>query len=197
MSAKETVLTKVDKDKIQQLIATTETSVAYFNDIVKGVVEQYSHALDSLMSDLYVECIRDENATTTALENYYLELSNMIYFMIEKQEQLSVYASMARSASKEAYSKSYLDSQVKDAKSGKNLYTVAELQSMANIDTQYDEVLATVYEHAYKVIKGKIESGKDMMNTLRKIISHRMSEEQLSMYGNTKLTRTTSEEIDN
>ena len=148
---------------------------------------------DNLMSDLYIECIKNKNATTEILEQYYLELSNMIYFMIEKLEQISVFADMSKSASKEVYSKSYLSNQVKESGTGKNKTTVAELQAQAEIDSQYEAVVSSIYDHAYKVVKGKIDSGKDMMNTLRKIITHRMTEEQLSMYSNGRFTSTNRE----
>jgi hypothetical protein len=191
MPSNETILTSVNVDKVKQLMSNTETNVDYFNSTVVQVVKKHSESLDNLMSDLYVECIKNKNAVTSVLEQYYLELSNMIYFMIEKLEQLSVFADMSKSASKEVYSKSYLSNQVKESGTGKNKTTVAELQAQAEIDAQYEMVVSSIYEHAYKIVKGKIDSGKDMMNTLRKIITHRMNEEQLSMYSNSKFTPTT------
>lgn len=192
--ANDTILNSIDIEKVSQLMADTNTNVEYFNSTVTQVVKKYSDALDSLMSDIYIDCIKNKNTATSTLEQYYLELSNMIYFMVEKLEQLSVFADMSKSASKEVYSKSYLSNQVKESGTGKNKTTVAELQAQAEIDAQYEMVVANIYEHAYKVIKGKIDSGKDMMNTLRKIVSHRMNEEQLSMFGNSKFTPTNREE---
>jgi len=193
MSGNETFLKSTDVEKVQKLMNDTETNVDYFNSTVIQVVKKYSESLDNLMSDLYIECIKNKNATTDILEQYYLELSNMIYFMIEKLEQISVFADMSKSASKEVYSKSYLSNQVKESGTGKNKTTVAELQAQAEIDAQYETIVSSIYDHAYKVVKGKIDSGKDMMNTLRKIITHRMTEEQLSMYGNGRFTSTNRE----
>lgn len=193
MSSNETFLKSTNVEKVQKLMNDTETNVDYFNSTITQVVKKYSESLDNLMSDLYIECIKNKNATTDILEQYYLELSNMIYFMIEKLEQISVFADMSKSASKEVYSKSYLSNQVKESGTGKNKTTVAELQAQAEIDSQYEAVVSSIYEHAYKVVKGKIDSGKDMMNTLRKIITHRMTEEQLSMYSNGRFTTTNRE----
>lgn len=193
MSSNETFLKSTNVEKVQKLMNDTETNVDYFNSTIIQVVKKYSESLDNLMSDLYIECIKNKNATTDILEQYYLELSNMIYFMIEKLEQISVFADMSKSASKEVYSKSYLSNQVKESGTGKNKTTVAELQAQAEIDSQYEAVVSSIYEHAYKVVKGKIDSGKDMMNTLRKIITHRMTEEQLSMYSNGRFTSTNRE----
>lgn len=186
----DTFLNDINVARVQELMNMTTQNVEYFNQTCASVVKQYSESLDNLMSDLYVDCIKNKNVTTDILEQYYLELSNMIYFMIDRLEQLGVYADMSKSASKEVYSKSYLSNQVKESGTGKNKTTVAELQAQAEIDSQYESVVASIYEHAYKVVKGKIDAGQTMINTLRKIITHRMNEEQLSMYGNVKLTQT-------
>lgn len=178
-----TFLNNLDTDKISKIVVETDDNVTYFNNASKDVVKKYSEALDGLMSDIYVECVKGGDVGLDTLNRYYLELSNMIYFMIEKLEQLGAYASLSRSASKEVYSKHYLESQVKDTGTGKNRLTVAELQARAELGSQYESVVADIYEHAYKVVKGKVSSAQDMMNTLRRIISTKTSELNLSSYG--------------
>jgi hypothetical protein len=179
----DTFLHNLDTNRVENLLQQTSSNVIYFNNACADVIKKYSEPLDNLMSDLYVECIKDGNATTDTLNKYYLELANMIYFMIDKLEQLSVYADMANSASKEVYSKSYLSNQVKESGTGKNKTTVAELQAQAGLASQYESVVASIYEHAYKVVKGKMTSAQDMLNTLRKILSVKSAEMQLSSFG--------------
>ena len=178
----ETYLNNVDTAKVDKLLEETGVNVKYFNNACADVVRKYSQALDDLMKEIYVVCIKSEDATLENLEKYYLELSNMIYFMQEKVEQLGVYADMSGSASKEVYSKSYIaNSGLKDA-NGKSKSTVAELQAQANIDSQYESVVASIYDHAYKIVKNKVSSGQDMMNCLRKIITSRNNEMQFSAF---------------
>jgi hypothetical protein len=179
----DTILTGLDTTKVEKLLAETSNNVTYFNNACAEVIKKYSEPLDNLMSDLYVECIKDGNATVNTLNKYYLELSNMVYFMVDKLEQLGVYADMAQSASKEVYSKSYLANQVKESGTGKNKTTVAELQAQAGLSSQYESVVASIYDHAYKVVKGKVESARDMMNSLRKILTVKSTEMQLSSFG--------------
>ena len=176
-----TYLQDVDKDRLSVLFNQTEENVKYFNDTCDKVVKSYSESLDNLMKDLYVECIKDKNPSLTILEQYYLELSNLIYFMIEKVEQLGVYADMSESASKESYSKSYLDMSMDKDEKGKSKATVAELQAKANVASQYENVVSSIYDRAYKIIKGKISSAQDMMSALRRVISTRTSEMQLTI----------------
>jgi hypothetical protein len=179
----ETFLSSLDTEKVGKLLNETTVNVTYFNNACAEVIKKYSESLDNLMSDLYIECIKDGDATVNTLNRYYLELSNMVYFMIDKLEQLGVYADMAKSASKEVYSKSYLSNQVKEAGTGKNKTTVAELQAQAELSSQYESVVASIYDHAYKVVKGKLQSAQDMMNTLRKVLTVKGTEMQLSSFG--------------
>jgi hypothetical protein len=179
----ETFLSSLDTEKVGKLLNETTVNVTYFNNACAEVIKKYSESLDNLMSDLYIECIKDGDATVNTLNRYYLELSNMVYFMIDKLEQLGVYADMAKSASKEVYSKSYLSNQVKESGTGKNKTTVAELQAQAELSSQYESVVASIYDHAYKVVKGKLQSAQDMMNTLRKVLTVKGNEMQLSSFG--------------
>ena len=179
----ETYLNNIDTTRVDKLLEETGINVRYFNNACADVVKKYSEALDDLMKEIYVVCIKSGDTSLDKLENYYLELSNMVYFMNEKVEELGVYADMSESASKEVYSKSYIsNSGTKDA-NGKSKSTVAELQAQANLDAQYESVVASIYDHAYKIVKNKVSSAQDLMNALRKIISSRMTEMQLSLYG--------------
>lgn len=187
-------LNNIDTEKVQKLLSDTTDNVSYFNETVNLTVRAYSEALDNLMADLYEQCIKTNNSPTELLENYYLELSNMIYFMGEKLERLGVYADMSKSAAKEVYSKAYLDNQVKDSINKKNKTTVAECQAVADIASQYQTVVNSIYEHAYKIVKYKIEAAKDMMNTLRKIITRRMQEYDFYKYNREGSYNSTSEE---
>ncbi|NCB14014.1 MAG: hypothetical protein EOM78_20670, partial [Erysipelotrichia bacterium] len=178
----ETFLTNIDIQKLDKLISDTTLNVQYFNTSCAQLVQKYSNSLDNLMKDLYAECIQTPDPSTKLLEKYYLELSNMLYFMGEKLEQLSVFADMSKSAAKEVYAKSYLKSQVKDTLEKKNKTTVAECQAQADLASQYETVVSSIYSHVYAIVKYKINAGQDMMNTLRKIISSQMASTQLSMY---------------
>lgn len=176
-------LNKVDVEKVDHLLKETEVNVNYFNNACMKVVASYSEALDSLMSEIYVKCVKNSDTSMEVLENYYLELTNMVYFMNDKLEQLGVFSDMSESASKEVYSKSYVAlSGLKDA-NGKSRSTVAEIQAKANLESQYETVVSNIYDHAYKIVKGKVDSAVDMMNCLRKILTGRTAEMQLDLYG--------------
>lgn len=170
-----TFLNSIDMDEVNNIINDTASNVESFNNTFLKIAKSYSEPLDNLMSDLYVDCIKNENPDTKTLEKYYLELANLLYFMNEKLEQLGIYDDMSKSSAKEVYSKSYLENQVKEL-NGKNKTTVAELQATAELRAQYPLVVNNLYSRAYTTLKNKISSGQDMLSTLRKIISGRQIE---------------------
>ena len=177
----DTYLDNIDVAKLDSIMHNTSVNVNYFNDTCDRIVSSYTEGLDNLMKDIYVECVKADNPTMNVMQKYYLELTNMIYFMVEKLEKLGVYSDMSLSASKEVYSKSYLkQSMLKDA-NGKSKSTVAELQAQANMDAQYETVVSSIYERAYKIVKGKISSAQDMADSLKRILYTMTTEMSLSM----------------
>lgn len=180
IDTKDSFLYNVDEEKVTSLLEDTSLNASYFNKVCNDTITSYTGSLDSLMSDLYVQCIKDQNVDDQTLENYYLELTNMLYFMGAKLESLGIYSDMSRAAAKEVFNKTYLNSQVKDKADGKNKTTIAECTALAENQSQYESVVNSIYDHAYKVVKYKIDAAYEMVNTLRKIISRRMSENQLN-----------------
>lgn len=178
-----TFLNNIDKDRVSSLMGETEENVKYFDGVCIKVANSYSETLDNIMSDLYVDCIKTRDASTPVLENYYLELANTLYFYSGKLEQLGIYDDVSKSAAKEIYSKSYLTNQVKEV-DGKNKTTVSELQAQAELDAQYHLVVNNIYDRAYNILKNKMAAAQDMLNTIRKILSQRQAELNLSTYSN-------------
>lgn len=186
MAKNETFLFNVDEEKVENLMNSTSSNVEYFNKISTETAIKYTELLDKLMRKIYSNVVSKE-ATDEQLEKYYLELTNTVYFMGDKLEQLNISCDMAKASEKEIYNKAYLSNQVKDTEK-KNKTTVAENQAVAEQESQYEAVVSSIYDHAYKMVKFKIDAAKDMINTLRKVISRRMQEQQLSSFGSNKIS---------
>ena len=190
MAKNETFLANVDEDKVQELMSDTDNNVEYFNKVATETAIKYTEPLDKLMRKIYSGVVSRE-ATDAQLEKYYLELTNTIYFMGDKLEQLNISGDMAKASEKEVYNNAYLANQIKDSER-KNKTTVAENQAVAEQESQYEAVVSSIYDHAYKMVKFKIDAAKDMVNTLRKIISRRMQEQQLASFGNNKISNSSA-----
>lgn len=186
MPKNETFLSNIDEEKVQELMNDTDSNVEYFNKVATETAIKYTEPLDKLMRKIYSNVV-NKDATDAQLEKYYLELTNTVYFMGDKLEQLNINGDMAKASEKEVYNNAYLANQVKDSEK-KNKTTVAENQAVAEQESQYEAVVSSIYDHAYKMVKFKVDAAKDMINTLRKVISRRMQEQQLSSFGNSKVS---------
>ncbi len=176
----ETFLTNVDTESMDEVFSSTEDNVQYFTDISDNLVKSYTSDMDSLMSDLYTDCIQND-ASDKVLEKYLLELNNMLYFLGSKLETIGIKEDLSKLASKESYNNAYLRNRLKDAEQ-RNKTTVAELTALAEDASKYETVLNSLYSRVYKQLKFKMDAGYDMVNSLRKIITKRMQDQSLSMY---------------
>ncbi len=185
MPARTSVMEASDTNKIQEILDLTESNVQYFDTITSGMVEAETKHLDKLMQDVYGDIIQAGEFPMEKLENYYLELTNLLYFMGEKLEKLSVRSDIARAQAKEKYNNAYLANMQKDTE-GKNKRTVAENQAVADSASVYESTVQSIYEHVYKVIEYKIDAGYEMVKTISKLITRRMQEIDMSKGPNIK-----------
>ena len=181
MAKNETFLYGIDTEKVTSLMEDTQNNVKYFTDVYYVTSKKFTKDLDIIMEKLQKIILSPENITTNDLEKYYLELVNLLYFLGERYEELSVYDDMSKSAQKEVYNKTYLANSIEV---DKKKPTVAENQAVAEQKSQYETVVNSIYNHAAKVVKYKIDAAYEMVSALKKIVSRRMQEESLSASSN-------------
>lgn len=176
----ETFLENIDGNEIERLVAGVRTNSNYFRDISDKLIKEYAGDMDNLMQDLLAELTQPDPMPTDLLERYYAELTNMVYFMCDKLEQLSAYNDLSKAAAKEVYNKAYLEASAQKDEKGKSRTTVAENTSIAENASQYNNVVSSVYEHVYKTLKLKYDCANEMITTLKNIIKRRMQGDYLA-----------------
>lgn len=176
----------INLDSIYTNLEAVEESSNIILNISNNILKSYTEHLDDLMQDLYSKVANPStNISDTDLERYYLELTNLVYFMGEKLETVGVKDDISRAAAKEMYNKSYLDTAKSPAavigNSGKaTKLTVSEITAIAESAAINEQVINMIFSRVYKQIKFKVDAAFEMIGTLRKIISKRMQEQQLS-----------------
>jgi len=182
-------INNLDKDKIQELLAETESNVEYFTEVTDNIVRAQSQQLDDLMKEIYYNVVTVENPALETIEKYFLELSNCIYFINEKFERLGIYKSLAESAYNDVRAKAVQEEASDKGADRKSKKTVAEITALADSASMYEGTVADIYERACAIIKGKLNAAQTMVNTLSKIMSARMAEMQLSVTSSRNGTR--------
>lgn len=174
----EVTFSNIDETKVSNLMQEAQDNTKILSDIVDSVVNAHTTHLDALMKVLYNSVITD--ITDTEIERMCLELTNILYFMGDKLELVGMHNDISKALKDEVFNRSYINNQVPNPQ-GKQK-TVNELNALATEDSKYENVVNSVYDRAYKRIKYKIEAGNKMVDILRKVLSKRMQDEQLSMY---------------
>ena len=175
-------LDNIDVNKVEKLIKNTEDNSQYFQQLTFNVVKDYVESLDILMNKIYNDIILVDQPPLNTLENYFLELSNCLFFMGDKLEKLGIYDSLSKSAYKEIYNTAYLNYTDIGSIETKKKPTVAEITANAEKESQYESIMSDIYAKAYKIVKNKIDAASTMLNSISKIISKRMVEMQLNSF---------------
>lgn len=170
-------MAQLDITQIESKLETTKENVSYISEIADKVVGAYTRSLDSLMQEIYKNVVENDNASNNDLEKYFLRLTNTLYFMGEKLERLGLHDDVSKAQFREAYNNAYLDAQTSLSAQGKP--TVAMLTISAENGSVNETVVNAIYSRSYKIFKFKVDSGFEMVKTLSKIISKRMTENQL------------------
>ena len=151
-----------------------------FSEMVNSIVSEHSEGLDQLMSDLNYQLTREEPISTNAVERYYAELTSSVYFLASSLEKLNVFSDMSKANAKDVYNKAYLEACSEKDEKGKAVRTVAENTSIAETKAQYSATVNTVYDHAYKTLRMKVDMAMEMISTLKNILKKRVQEDYLN-----------------
>lgn len=168
-----------NEGKIDEIASATENNSEYFLQISDKLVEEATRDLDKLMLTIN-HLTLDEDVSDNQLEHLILELSNLLYFMGNKLENMGVKDDLAKLSAKEAYNDAYLEETGKYEKKP----TVAELTAKAEDTSRYETIMSNIYSRVYRQIKFKIDAAYEMLASLRKVLSKRMQDAQLSAQRN-------------
>lgn len=169
---------KLNTDELRKVMGIREKVDEHsqsIEGIVNDIIQPYCKSLDAYVSFI-ADCLKDgENPpTTTELEDFCMNLSTQIYFASGMCEQLGIKDDISKAVYKETYhaSRSVLDKG-----------TVADKDSLAELQSQSEQLVNVCYNRAYKIMKGKVENAQELLSSCKKVLSHRMQEEELTRIG--------------
>ena len=139
-------------------------------EISDKLVEKYCEDLDNIMSELRQE-ITSKEIDNYILESYIMELANTLYFTGSAQEDLGIKEDTCKAIRQEVYSKA------REQATGK---TVADKTAQAELIAQAETMTLAIYSRAYKKVKLRMDSGYEMLNSLKKVMNKRITEMELS-----------------
>lgn len=155
-----------------ELMNKVESNSTELDKTINDIIERYSGELDDYMGFIRSILRNDEQPPTDAeLDDFAMNLSTLIYYTSVGAEQMGIRDDLSSSAYKEAYNV---------ARSMQKSGTVADKNAQAELDAMAEKVVSIVYNKSYKILKAKVESAQEVLSSVKKIISRRMNEYELS-----------------
>lgn len=162
-------------EEIENICNKVDLNSAQIEEIVNGIIEPYCKDLDK-----YVDFIKgiladgEHPATAQELDDFCMNLSVYIYYASGMQEQLGIKDDIAKAVYKEMYH---------SARDSVDKGTVADKDSLAELASQQEYLTSVCYKRAYSIVKAKVSAAQEILSSVKKIISRRMSEQELTRIG--------------
>ena len=170
--------TEEDMTKITEIQNRVEENSKQMDDIVRNIIHPYTKDLDAYVGFIR-DCLADgQNPPTDAeLDDFVMNLSTYIYFASSMCEQLGIRDDIAEAVYKEMYhsSRAKLDEG-----------TVADKNSLAELEAQKENVIAICYARSYKAVKAKVEAAQELLSSCKKVLSRRLAELNLTQMFNNR-----------
>jgi len=162
---------KIDVLKVLEIRDKVNTNGITIDEIVNQLVADYCKTLDNYMHEIDAVLYSNDNPPTdTQLENFALNIPVLLYFTGEAQETLGIREDIAKAIKQELYNHEY------DKAEG----TIADKTAKAEIISENEALVHMIYQRAYKKVKLRAEAANEVLQSVKKVISRRISEKELS-----------------
>ena len=165
----------ITSEQIKKLSGEVEANSELMDEVVQSIIEPYCKDLDKYV--LFIkDCLGDgENPPTNEeLDDFCMNLSTLIYFASAMCEQIGIRDDISKAIYKEIYH---------SKRSALEHGTVADKNSLAELQSQNEQLTSICYSRAYKIMKAKVESAQELLGSAKKVLSRRMSEMELTRIG--------------
>lgn len=140
---------------------------------VKNIVDLHTKELQIVIHKIR-DLLKDETDQLTDLEidDIMLQLPILLFDVTDDQELVGMQSDLASQIYKESYNEAY-----KLARG-----TIADKQSVAELNAMAQKLDSLIYERAYKIIKQKINMAIETLNAVKKVQSTRQQRYDFDRY---------------
>lgn len=155
------------------IISKVDESSNVIVKVVNEIIQPYCKDLDE-----YIQFIRSilsdgqNPPTNEELDDFCLNLSTMIYTAGSFCEILGIKDDISKAIYREVYNTN------RDSATG----TVADKDAVAEMGSQTERMTNVCYSRAYKIMKSKVENAQELLGSVKKVLSRRMSELELTHF---------------
>lgn len=166
----------ISTEKLDELQDNVNQNSEQLDKIVDDIIQPYCKSLDEYVQFIS-DCLGNGEIPPTdgELEDYCINLSTRIYFAGGLCERLGIRDDIAKAVYKEMYHTS---------RTSIEKGTVADKDSIAELNSQEEYIISLAYTRAYKIMKSKIENAQEVLQSCKKVLSRRMQEMELTHISN-------------
>lgn len=163
-------------DEVNSISERVEANSKVINSVVSEIIEPYCRDLDHYVKFI-ADILKDGQNPPTAqeLDDFVLNLSTYIYFASGMCEQLGIKDDISKAIYREMYN---------STRASQSTGTVADKDSFAELASQQEQLTNICYSRAYKTLKAKIESAQELLSSVKKVITRRIQETELTRLTN-------------
>ena len=155
---------------INDVVKTINTNSVPLQELVNSIVAESCGGLDDYMQSIDNMLIKDSDIPTETIENMMLNINSMLYWIGNGLEQVTIRESMAKMVHDEVYNKAYNSAEG----------TIGDKKASAILEAQQEDIIKTCFTAALKLYQFKIDRAAEMSSALKKILTRRISELELS-----------------
>ena len=171
MSKSELLANEIKQKEIEILQDRINNNSKMINDLTNKLVADYCKQLDNYVK--FVKDLLQDNEhppTAVELDDIVMNLPVLLYFCGEAQENLGIKTDVAKAIKQEKYNEIYRE--VKG--------TIADKTAKSELAAQSETITHIIYDRAYKIVKNKLEASYELLSSIKKVITRRISEQSLA-----------------
>lgn len=161
----------IDHEKIEESLEITGEDSKYILEIVTKLVSDCCGNLDKFVE--YIKGRMSEanyNLTDRELDDIIITIPTLLYFVGTQQEKLGIHHDVTKIARNTQFNEAYL----------RAAGTAGAKKAHAESIVVNDDIAMVVYIRAYNMIKSKIDSATEILQSAKKILTRRISELELT-----------------
>ena len=171
MSKSELLAEEIETKKIEILQDRINNNSKLINDLTNKLVADYCKQLDNYVRFIQGVLQDNENPPTALeLDDMVMNIPVLLYFAGEAQENLGIKNDVAKAVKQEKYNEIYNELQKG---------TISDKTSKAELAVQSEEITRIIYDRAYKIVREKMTAAYELLSSIKKVVSRRMSEYEL------------------
>lgn len=162
-----------DHEKIRHKQSEIEVDSEFIKSVVDQIVKKHSKELDE-----FVVMVRDmlqlikqaqmQEYDDESLQMQIIKLPTLLYFVGNGLEDIGAESEIAEYKRKEVYNEIIqgMDTSV---------YTITDKKAAAEKGSEVEDMMKSVYDRAYKKLKGKIDHAIKLLESLKKVADFRIA----------------------